>query len=45
MEMPLDDIDQADEDLFNRIIWHSVKGYDTPYPEIDPTEKEWADEQ
>ncbi len=34
MEMPLDDIDQADEDLFNRIIWHSVKGYDTPYPEL-----------
>ena len=35
MEMPLDDIDQADEDIFNRIIWHSVKGYDTPYPVID----------
>lgn len=34
MEMPLDDIDQADEDLFNRIIWHSVKGYDTPYPDL-----------
>jgi YVTN family beta-propeller protein len=34
MEMPLDDIDQADEGLFNRIIWHSVKGYDTPYPDL-----------
>jgi hypothetical protein len=32
MKMPLDDIDQADEGLFNRVIWHSVKGYDTPYP-------------
>ena len=31
-EMPLDDIDMADEGLFNRVIWHSVKGYDTPYP-------------
>ncbi|MCC6490418.1 MAG: bifunctional YncE family protein/alkaline phosphatase family protein [Candidatus Hydrogenedentes bacterium] len=31
-EMPLDDIDMADEDTFNRVIWHSVKGYDTPYP-------------
>ena len=34
MEMPLDDIDQADEGLFNRVIWHSVKGYDVPYPKL-----------
>lgn len=34
MEMPLDDIDMADEGTFNRIIWHSVKGYDTPYPKL-----------
>ncbi len=34
MEMPLDDIDRADERLFNRVIWHSVKGYDTPYPNL-----------
>jgi len=32
MAMPLDDIDEADEDLFNRVIWHSVKGWDVPYP-------------
>jgi YVTN family beta-propeller protein len=32
LKMPLDDIDQANEELFNRVIWHSVKGYDTPYP-------------
>ncbi len=34
MKMPLDDIDEADEGLFNRVIWHSVKGYDVPYPEL-----------
>jgi len=34
MELPLDDIDEADEDLFNRIIWHAVKGYHTPYPRL-----------
>ncbi|MBI4557295.1 MAG: beta-propeller fold lactonase family protein [Candidatus Hydrogenedentes bacterium] len=34
MELPLDDIDQADEDTLNRILWHSVKGYDTPYPKL-----------
>ncbi|GMU93305.1 MAG: phosphoesterase [Candidatus Hydrogenedentota bacterium] len=32
--LPLDDIDQADEDTFNRILWHSVKGYNTPYPKL-----------
>jgi YVTN family beta-propeller protein len=32
--LPLDDIDQADEDTFNRILWHSAKGYDTPYPQV-----------
>lgn len=34
LEMPLDDIDQADETLFNQIIWHAVKGYDVPYPKF-----------
>jgi YVTN family beta-propeller protein len=24
--------DEADEDTLNRILWHSVRGYDTPYP-------------
>ena len=32
--MPLDDIDKADEGLFNRILWHDVNGYDIPYPEL-----------
>lgn len=35
MKMPLDDIDNADEGLFNRILWHSVKGYDVPYPVVE----------
>ncbi|MCK5705406.1 MAG: phosphoesterase, partial [Cyclobacteriaceae bacterium] len=34
MEMPLDDIDKADEGLFNRVLWHAAKGYDVPYPEL-----------
>jgi YVTN family beta-propeller protein len=25
--------DEADEETLNRILWHSVRGYDTPYPE------------
>ena len=32
MEQDLDDFDRIDEDTFNRIIWHAVKGYDRPYP-------------
>ena len=34
MEQDLGDFDRIDEDTFNRIIWHSVKGYDVPYPSL-----------
>ena len=34
LALELDDVDKADEWTFNRIIWHSVKGYDTPYPKL-----------
>jgi YVTN family beta-propeller protein len=34
MEMDLSDVDRIDEDVFNRIIWHAVKGYDRPYPTL-----------
>jgi hypothetical protein len=33
-ELPLDDVDLADEGVFNRIIWHAVKGPDIPYPKV-----------
>lgn len=36
MELSLDDIDMADEDTFNRILWHAVKGVNTPYPKLKP---------
>jgi len=32
LALNLEKADQADEDTFNRILWHSVRGYDTPYP-------------
>ena len=35
MEQDLSDVDRIDEDTFNRIIWHAVKGYDVPYPAGD----------
>jgi hypothetical protein len=28
----LSDVDRIDEGMFNRIIWHAVKGYQVPYP-------------
>jgi YVTN family beta-propeller protein len=34
MEQDLEDLDRIEEDIFNRIIWHSVKGYDRPYPTL-----------
>jgi YVTN family beta-propeller protein len=34
LEQDLEDVDRIKEDIFNRIIWHSVKGYDRPYPDL-----------
>ncbi len=33
LELDFDEQDEADEDTLNRILWHSVRGWDTPYPE------------
>ena len=30
--LALDEADQADEDVFNRILWHSARGDEAPYP-------------
>ena len=32
LELPLDDVDEADDDTLNRILWHSVRGSDDTYP-------------
>jgi hypothetical protein len=32
LEQNFREFDRADEDTLNRIIWHSVKGVDAPYP-------------
>jgi hypothetical protein len=35
MEMNLtknDDLEEEEEVALNRILWHSVKGYNVPYP-------------
>lgn len=32
MEQDFEDVDRADEDTLNRILWHSVKGAGAPYP-------------
>ncbi len=34
MQMDYSEPDNAPTDLLNRIIWHSVKGYNTPYPQV-----------
>src|SRR5262245_6910437 len=34
LRMDFSEPDNAPEDLLNRAIWHSVKGYDTPYPRM-----------
>ncbi|NOZ40424.1 MAG: beta-propeller fold lactonase family protein [Planctomycetes bacterium] len=32
LAMPLDDVDEADEDTLNRVLWHAVRGRDDTYP-------------
>jgi hypothetical protein len=32
-KLDLDDIDRADEDTFNRILWHARRGRDDTYPQ------------
>jgi len=32
LKMPLDDIDEADEDTLNRVLWHAARGRDDNYP-------------
>jgi hypothetical protein len=32
LELDFDKEDAADENTLNRILWHSVRGWDTPYP-------------
>ena len=34
MQQDLEDVDRIDEDTFNRVLWHAVKGYDVPYPTL-----------
>jgi hypothetical protein len=33
LELNLDEADEADEDTFNRILWHATRGDAVPYPE------------
>jgi YVTN family beta-propeller protein len=32
LKLPLDDIDEADENTLNRILWHAARGRDDTYP-------------
>lgn len=40
LEQDLSQVDRIDEDVFNRIIWHSVKGWDAAYPVPSGTEED-----
>jgi YVTN family beta-propeller protein len=33
VKLDLDDVDQADENTFNRILWHAMRGRDDTYPQ------------
>jgi len=42
--LPLHKIDACPEDLFNRILWHAMKGSQVPYPEWAVTKVEDEDD-
>ena len=44
LALNLDEGDKADEDTLNRILWHAVRGYNTPYPERFAGKNREADE-
>lgn len=31
-QLKLDDVDESDDDFFSELLWHTIKGYDKPYP-------------
>jgi hypothetical protein len=33
LALEFDKEDEADEETLNRVLWHSARGWDTPYPE------------
>ena len=32
IKLPLDEVDEADEDTFNRVLWFAMRGKDETYP-------------
>lgn len=32
MAMPLEEVDEAEDDDLNKIVWYATRGYNTPYP-------------
>ena len=34
LKLDLDDVDEADEETLNQILWHATRGYDVPYPQV-----------
>ena len=43
LELELDDVDEADEDTLNRIVWHATKGYNVAYPKVARAEQDQDD--
>ena len=32
VKMNLDEVDKVDENIFNRVLWHAIRGRDDTYP-------------
>lgn len=45
LKLPLDDIDEADEDTLNRVLWHAARGRDDTYPAWAVAEEDDEDDR
>ena len=40
LKLDLDEVDEADEETLNQILWHATKGYDVPYSKLASASQE-----
>ncbi len=34
MALPLEEVDEAEDDILNKIVWYATRGYNVPYPKV-----------
>jgi len=40
MAMPLEEVDEAEDDDLNKIVWYATRGYNIPHPKTKKLDKD-----